>query len=218
MNENSSIQLKFDEKNTEFEQIVIILHRTRNELNKKLEKQQKEFENKINFLIQQLRNSEVKLHENTLLLRSSYDSKLIEKRKEKENEEEGEDDNEEEGDGDENNEMGEGEGGNGGRRTRTRTKTKTKKEEIKRPSTTPTISSTYLSPTSTFRNRLTNKSEEEAKEEGKEKEGKEEKEEDHLILINDLKRKLETERYRREILEKRNGELMRELRKFKELK
>jgi hypothetical protein len=186
-NENSSWQLKFEEKNAECEQIVMALHRTRNELNKKLEKQQKEHEDKISFLIQQLRNTEVRLQENSLLLRSSYDT-LLEGRKRG------------------------GDGGEGG-------------EEEKRPHTTssvPTGGGGSLEERGERRRPHTGPGVEDAGEGGEGSGGlrreQQQEQEENMKLINDLKRKLDTERHRREILEKRNGEIMRELRRQREKK
>lgn len=62
-----------EDKNAEFEQLALVLHRTRGDLTRKLEKQQKEYEDKIAFLIQQLRGAEMKIHESSNLLRKSFD-------------------------------------------------------------------------------------------------------------------------------------------------
>jgi hypothetical protein len=190
------MKLRFEEKNAECEQIVMVLHRTRNELNKKLEKQQKEHENKINFLIQQLRNTEVRLHENSLLLRSSYDSKLLLEGRNR----------------GATAAAGGGEGGSGEGRD--------EEEEIKRPHTASAVMTTGV-----LEEREREREERrrrphtgpsvggEGEEEGEEEDRMRREQEENMKLINDLKRKLDTERHRREILEKRNGEIMRELRK-----
>lgn len=164
----------------------MVLHRTRNELNKRFEKQQKEYENKISFLIQQLRNSEVKLHENSLLLRSSFD--MMEQKKKSMNEEEGDS------------------GVDGDDQTKTRQQ---------RPHTTPNMNRT-----STLTRSLGHPHAQEDHQEMKTSTSSSadgsssEAQEENMKLINDLKRKLDTERCRREILEKRNGELMREMRRM----
>ena len=190
--ENSSLRLKFEEKNGECEQIVMVLQRTRNELNKKLEKQQKEYENKISFLIQQLRNTEVRLQENSLLLRSSYDTILEGRRREGEDWKRGEDEE-------------------GSKRPHTSSEIISGREEREETKIRPHTGS------GADDRRLERGG-------GDEKEGEEvtggqsREQEENMKLINDLKRKLDTERHRREILEKRNGEIMRELRRQKERK
>lgn len=200
------MQLKYDEKNGELEQLVMVLHRTRNELNKRLDKQQKEYENKISFLIQQLRNSEVKLHENSLLLRSSYD--MLEQRKKMRDEEE---------------------------------KKSEESEGVapppRRPHTTPNMIRPNDHDDKQKMTMIKKKGLEDDNEDHGEMSGdvsissfsmedgrgtktpvlypsQGDQQEENMKLINDLKRKLDTERCRREILEKRNGELLREIRKM----
>lgn len=73
MQESKRVQLQLEDKNAEFEQLALVLHRTRGDLSRKLEKQQKEYEDKIAFLIQQLRGAEMKIHESSSLLRKSFD-------------------------------------------------------------------------------------------------------------------------------------------------
>jgi hypothetical protein len=192
--EKASFELKYEEKNAECEEMVLLLHRSRNDLNKRMERQQKDSENKINFLIQQLRNSEVKLQENSLLFRSSFDMLDLSKKRSDEqgtmSRTRGEDMEEEE-------EEGEGEREGDGKR-----------QERKRPHTTPNLKGSSGRSVEVARDA----------EEGSDQQRQRQEEEDKMKLINDLKRKLDTERYRREILEKRNGELMRELRQLKEKK
>jgi hypothetical protein len=155
-----------------------------------MEKQQKDAENKINFLIQQLRNSEVRLQENSLLLRSSFD--MLEKKKTS------------------------GSGGREGRRRGGGEEKVSDEEEgadepeMKRPHTTPNIKSSLR--------KMEMGTGRSVQEEKDQVQVQEQEQEQQMKLINDLKRKLDTERYRREILEKRNGELMRELRQLKERK
>lgn len=141
------LQLNFDSKNKEFEEIVIVLHRQRNEFNKKYEKQAKENEDKINYLINLLKKTELKLQENNILLNSNPE--FIMTRIEDKNEE---------------------------------------KNETRRPKTSPELNEAI--------HVIEEKNEE----------------------VNKLMQKLEKEVHRREILEKRNSELMREMRKFKEAK
>jgi hypothetical protein len=71
--ESKKVQLQLEDKNAEFEQLALVLHRTRGDLTRKLEKQQKEYDDKIAFLIQQLRGAEMKIHESSTLLRKSFD-------------------------------------------------------------------------------------------------------------------------------------------------
>jgi hypothetical protein len=147
----SSLQLQYDDKNNEFEQIVMVLHRTRNDMTKKLEKQAKEYEDKIAFLIQQLRQSEMKVQENIAALRSSYEPDEGRERLEK-----------------------------------------FEREEV-RPNTTGMINSQSKKVLDST------------------------KSEDHSEeRINEIVKQLEFERKRREMLEKRNGELLREMRRMKE--
>ena len=71
--ESKNTLMQLEDKNAEFEQLALVLHRTRGDLTRKLEKQQKEYEDKISFLIQQLRGAEMKIHESSSLLRKSFE-------------------------------------------------------------------------------------------------------------------------------------------------
>lgn len=68
------MQLKLEDKCSEFDQLATVLHRTRSDMSQKISRQQKDFDEKISFLLQQLRDTEVKLHENSNMLRNSLES------------------------------------------------------------------------------------------------------------------------------------------------
>jgi hypothetical protein len=67
------LKVQLDDKKSEYDQLSLLYHKTRGDMTRKISKQQKEYEDKISFLLQQLRDAEVKLHESTSLLRSSLD-------------------------------------------------------------------------------------------------------------------------------------------------
>lgn len=69
-------RVQLDEKNENFEQLALTLHRTRSEAIKKSERQKKENEDKISFLLTQLRSAEVHAQTNSSLIRKSLDKKM----------------------------------------------------------------------------------------------------------------------------------------------
>eukprot|EP00602_Paraphysomonas_sp_CaronLab_P010215 CAMPEP_0185018700 /NCGR_PEP_ID=MMETSP1103-20130426/1368_1 /TAXON_ID=36769 /ORGANISM="Paraphysomonas bandaiensis, Strain Caron Lab Isolate" /LENGTH=1198 /DNA_ID=CAMNT_0027548619 /DNA_START=161 /DNA_END=3757 /DNA_ORIENTATION=- len=153
------VKLQLDDKNAEFEQLALVLHRTRSDLTRKLEKQQKEYEDKIAFLIQQLRGAELKIHESSLMLRKSLDG--------------------------------------GGDSSHDTVGPQSTGSMFLRPRTTQSLTRPHVgSPSRTTVHKSGN--------------------DDHDNEVADALRKWEGERQRRELLEKRNGELMRELRMYRQ--
>jgi hypothetical protein len=162
MKDSKVIQLQLEDKNAEFEQLALVLHRTRGDLTRRLEKQQKEYDDKIAFLIQQLRGAEMKVQESSSMLRRSF----------------------------------EGDGSN-------RSPLSSPRPTALRPQTTQGIMRSSHAE-ETQKSQTTN-----------------DDDDDGVVAkyqqrVAEATRKWETERQRRELLEKRNGELMRELRAHRE--
>jgi len=161
-------ELMLNEKSEEFEQLALVLHRTRSDLGQKVERQKKEYEDKVAFLLMQLRTAELQAQSNSTLLRKSFEAQ---------------------------------DGTGSGRRIRGQRPSATTSQDDGDQGRISSSALGYVRPrphtAQSYTATQSSNSRDTTKEEGD---------------VQELLRKYHGEKERREVLEKRNGELARELR------
>ena len=75
-NDVSTLKSTLDDKQVEHDKLVALMHHTRTEFTRKLEKQQQQYDMKISYLVNQLKLSEAKLNESVSVMRSNDYSRV----------------------------------------------------------------------------------------------------------------------------------------------